>query len=231
MPTPPLIYINAISAIRLACDGFGCSEAEAIDWLEDARLAGRLDLRFTSEEPRDKFDRSQINWYVSEVVVRTWLQISTIPIGGYNPYEAARRESEGLPPREYRYPSRIETTRYPFRYDRRQLEPLIDEAADTQALTAESADNNPPQRRGAYVPELALFMAQKDLKQLVRAGPAPVAVEFIEFCREHKPTLQLPQQRHIEAQVEKILDRRTQRSQSGGAEAPKKHRATTHNGK
>src|SRR5579884_2338587 len=86
-------------------------------------------------------------------------------------------------------------------------------------------------KRAAYREALANFMAPKDLRVMLRAGAAAVAAEFIEACNQQKPRWLLPQARAIEAQVQKILDRRSQSARIAPAVQRQQRTPTTPNRK
>jgi hypothetical protein len=91
----------------------------------DAWIAGTIVPRFMGPPPPADYDPRDADWFSGEIVISTQQQTSTIPIGGYNPFKEFDREQRGLPRREYRYPKRTLTKRYPFKIERRQLEVIL----------------------------------------------------------------------------------------------------------
>lgn len=137
MPIPPLLFLEPRDAVQRVCNALACTEGEAVAFLRDAWFAGTIVLRFVGPPPPAGYDLTEADWFSGEIVIRTPQQTSTIPIGGYDPFEASDREQLGLPPREYRYPMRTVTRRYPFKIDRCQLDAIMAEAV-AAIPTAES---------------------------------------------------------------------------------------------
>ena len=89
---PQLAFIESESAVQMVSDAFGCSDADAVGFLNDQRLAGNLHLMFTAKRPGDDFNPRHIDWRDGEIVISQWYQTSTIPIG----YDGHRRKIGGL---------------------------------------------------------------------------------------------------------------------------------------
>jgi hypothetical protein len=125
MPTPPLIFVEPCDAVQQVRSAFNCTDKEAIALLLDAWIAGMIVPHFVGSPPPADYDPRDADWFSGEIVIQTQQQISTIPIGGYRPFERLHREQGGLPPREYRFPKRTLTNRYAFKVERRQLDVIL----------------------------------------------------------------------------------------------------------
>jgi hypothetical protein len=90
--------------------------------------------------------------------------------------------------------------------------PVAIERPDQQGHLPLNQQPAPPRaaairQRGIYKPHLEHFLARKTPNFMRNAGPRAMAIEFIEFCRDQRPDLQIPQPRAVIRQVETILDR------------------------
>ena len=161
MPTPPLLFLEPRDAVQRVCNAFACTDDEAVAFLRDAWFAGTISPRFVGPPPPAGYDPTKADWFSGEIVIRTRQQTSTIPIGGYKPFERFDREQRGFPPREYSFPMRTLTKHYPFKIDRRQLDAILEEGAaaatrpDPPVLDSDEREpQSAPGAAGRYKPEL-----------------------------------------------------------------------------
>jgi hypothetical protein len=128
MPIPPPTFIEPREATQRVRDVLQCTENEAVGFLGDKWIEGTLTPRFLDKTPPDEALRNPnlIDWF-SGTIVRTFnLQTRATTQVGERP--------------EYK----TYTDRYPFRFDRRQLDMIMaDAAAQTGTSMSDSAKQKP----------------------------------------------------------------------------------------
>jgi hypothetical protein len=106
-----------------------------------------------------------------------------------------------------------------------KAEPVAPSMAPAQTKTTEArtepepTPSAAPRPRGAYRNDLRTYLATRELTALLRQGKDAITAEFIDYCRREKPELlaKLPKSREIAKQVQKILDDRRVKRQTGSA--------------
>jgi hypothetical protein len=167
MPAPPLFFLDPREAVQRVREAFECTGEEAVRFLLDAWIAGTIVPRFLGPTPPAGYDPRDADWFSGEIVIRSRLQTSTIPIGGYDVFGEFDREQRGLSPREHRYPMRTVTNRYSFKIDRRQFDVLLTEAAAARAPEPDDADRKAADDHQASQSEKA--KVRRRLKEFLEA--------------------------------------------------------------